>query len=226
MLARAVKNAAPEDLAGQIRDQIATAQARVVELQRQQTDAAEASIASPAAVADYERLAAAGIAAAGEVVRLEKALAAVEAKALEAVRQRQLAEQAALRARVAKILGQRLEVSKRFSAHLKETVQDFRELVQLSEQAYAAYPRTFGEPSDAAALGNTLLVQLVAAEMFRVGHVIPTTGQPVTGRSMPSLPGPKASYEFLELPESIKPLADEIAAANQLAIANMEGRAS
>jgi len=225
MLAR-VKNltAGPEELATGIRDQIATAQARVAELLLQQTAAAEASVTNPAAVADYDRATAAVAAANAEVARLETALAAVELKAAEAARQRLLAEQAGLRERVSKILDQRLDVAKRFTGNLELLVRDFRDLVNLSDKAYVAFPRMYGEPPDAVALGNVLLVQLVAAEMFRQGHVAPITGQPTTGRPIPSLPGPKADYSFIELPERITPLADAIAEANKFAVATMEGR--
>jgi hypothetical protein len=228
MLARAMKtvNAAPEALAADIREQLAAVQASVGDLERQQSEAAEASVTSPAAVADYDRACAALAAAQAEIVRLETALAAVEAKATEATRQRLIAEQAGLRARVGKLLDQRLDAAKRFSGSLESLVRDFRELIDLSDKAYAAFPRLHGEPPEAVALGNTLIIRLVAAEMFRQGHVAPVTGREEVRRSMPSLPGPHASFEFIELPERIKPLADEIAEANRFGIAVMEGKAS
>jgi hypothetical protein len=228
MLARAIKtmNAAPEELAGAIRDQLAVARAQVAELVRQQSETAEASVISPTAVADYERATAALDAANAEIARLETALAAVELKSAEAARQRLLAEQAGLRQRVAKILDQRLDAANRFTGNLESLVRDFRELVELSQKAHVAFPRLNGsEPPEAIAIGDVLLVRLVAAEMFRLGHVVPTSGRQDAGRSMPSLPGPKASFEFIEMPERIKPLADEIAEANRFAVATMEGRA-
>jgi hypothetical protein len=228
MLARAVKNvtAAPEELAVGIRDQLALARAQLAELVRQQSEAAEASVTSPTAVADYERATAALDSANAEIARLETGLAAVERKAAEAARQRLLAEQAGLRERVGRILDQRLDVAKRFTGSLELLVRDFRELVELSQKAHVAFPRINGEePPEAAALGDMLLVRFVAAELFRLGHVIPVTGREATGRLMPSLPGPKASFEFIEMPERIKPLADEIAECNRFAVATMEGRA-
>jgi hypothetical protein len=228
MLARAIKNvtASPEELATGIRDQLAAARAGLGDLLRQQSEAAEKSVTSPApaAVHDYDQAVAAVAAANAEVVRLETALAAVEARAASAVRQRQLAEQAGLRERVARILDQRLDVAKRFTGSLESLVRDFRELVDLSQRAYAAFPRVYGEPPEAVALGNTLIVRLVAAEMFRQGHVAPVWETVNGQRLMPSLPGPNAGFEFIEMPERIKPLADEIAEANRFAIATMEGK--
>jgi hypothetical protein len=154
MIQRAIKNvtATPEELAAGIRDQLDAARASVADLVRQQNEAAEASVSSPTAIADYEKLTASLATVTGDIRRLETALTTIEAKA--AARKRVLAEQASLRARGARILDQRLEVARRLSVSVEALVRDWRELVELSSKAGAAYPRLYGDPSEAAAFGS------------------------------------------------------------------------
>jgi hypothetical protein len=93
-------------------------------------------------------------------------------------------------------------------------MQGFRDLIDLNERAYIAFPA--GTPPGGVAFGNGEL-QLVAGAMFRQGYVVSIVGgTPAIGQQMPSSPGPEVapSLQFLELPAKITPLSVAIEEEN------------
>jgi hypothetical protein len=222
MLARSPKNRAPdEELAADIQNQLSAAKQQLSEALRKQADAAEASITNGQR-AEYDRAVAVVTTARGEIDRLEKALASVEAKVAELARQRRLTEQSGVRQRVGKILDLRLDAAKAFTEHLTLLVRDFQHLCELSNKAYVAFPRDGSEPPEGIALGNMELCSLVAGELFRLGNVPVITGREGVGGKTPSLPAPKSPN--LDRHDQIKPLADVIEQANRFAHSLMEGK--
>jgi hypothetical protein len=220
MLARSAPALLPDD----VRASLSAAEGKLAALLNRQRELAEQSLVSPAAEQKYQDIVREIAAADGEIKRYEAALENLEAKAKEARTREQIAEQAALRQRVLKILDGRLPAAKRFEAAIAEAVLAFRELFTASDRAHIAWPGT--PPNGGAALGNLELLQLIRGELFRQGHVVLVTGRtPSGGRQVPSLPAPKSpGFEFADMPERIQPLAAAIEAANAFARAVMEGK--
>ena len=104
-------------------------------------------------------------------------------------------------------------------------VKALHTLADLSERALAAWP---GAQPDVGvtALGNAAVVNLVSAEMFRLGRVAGATGQgPAAVRPVPSLPGIKAPrLDVIDAPQDVEPLLAAIEKANALARDYLEGR--
>ncbi len=222
-MALAARKIEPALLPEQIRERLAAAKARHGQLTIRQMELAEESVQSPEVEKQYNQVVADMVAASGEIERLELALAGIERKAAQLQASEQLAEQTALRARVAKLLDQRMAPAKRFEAAIGEAVRCFREIVDLSDRALMAWPGR--QPDGGAAFSNLEISSLVAAELFRQGHVAIVTGRPPSGRrEIPPLPAPKApGLEFIDMPERVKPLAAAIEEANAFAKKVMEG---
>lgn len=223
MAALAARKIEPALMPEQIRERIAAARTRYESLTASQAAIAERSLQDEAAEREYAKVIEEMTAASADIERMELALTGMQRKAAERLQADQLAEQSALCARVSKILDQRTQAAKAFTLAIGEAVRSFREMVDLSDKAFMAWPSP-QQPSGAA-FSNAELVALAAAEMFKQGHVVPITGRPPTGRrEIPPLPAPKApGLEFLELPERVKPLAESIEEANAFAKTLLEG---
>jgi hypothetical protein len=219
MLARKVQPLLPEE----VRASLDAAKSKLAALLNRQRELAAESLTSPEAEGAYHAVVREIAAANSEVERFEVGLQSLEARAKEARTREQLAEQAALRARVLKILDSRLPAAKRFESAIAEAMLAFREIFTASDRAHIAWPGA--PPNGGAALGNMELLALVSGELWRQGHVPLITGRPPGNRQVPSLPGPRSpSLEFTDLPERILPLAAAIEAANAFARTAMEGK--
>lgn len=216
------QSAAP--LPEKVRGDLVAARDRMSDLVRQQAEAAEASITSPEAEKRYFDICKQMAALDGDIGRLEAALVAMERRADEDLRADQIREQAALRQRVADVLDKRGAAAEAFSKAIGEAVRALHELASLSDRALMAWPGV--QPAGGVALTNAELLQLAASEMYRLGHTVVLTGRPPSGkRPPPSLPPPKCpTLQQLDMPESITPLADAIAAANACGRDYLEGR--
>jgi hypothetical protein len=206
----------------QIRERIATAKARHTELTARQMELAEQSVQSSDVEKDYLKTIDDMAAAQADIERLELALAGMEKKAAQKFEAEQLAEQAALRARVSKILDQRVPSAKAFEVAIADAVRAFREIVDLSDRAAMAWPGR--QPEGGAALSNLEICTLVSSELFRQGHVAIVTGRPPTGRrEPPPLPAPRApSLEFIDMPDRVPSIVAQIEQANAFAKMTLE----
>lgn len=220
MLAR-TKEAKPL-LPEEIRSRLADAGDKMARLVADQMAAAEDI--TPAGDVKYQAVCTEMKAVAAEVERYELALAGLEKKAAEQLKAEQIREQAGLRQRVAAILDKRAGAAKEFKSALAGMVGAFRMLVELSDQAYCAWPGA--QPQGGAALSNAELLELVALELHRQGYrPIPTGGPPATRRPMPNLPGPRcADLMMRDMPEKIVPLSAAIEQANACGRDYLEGR--
>jgi hypothetical protein len=191
-------------------------------LMQRQAEEAELSISSGD---DSRYLAVVGEMAAldQEIKRLESALVGAEARSKQQAKAQQFAAQAAVRARVGKLLDERLTTVTRIETAIGDLVKGWRQLVELSDKAFVAFPN--GPAPAGPALTNAELIQLVGAELYRQGATVPITGRPVAERLTPTLPGPKCpDYMLLAQPEKITPLSTAIEQANALARNIMEGK--
>jgi hypothetical protein len=211
----------PPPSPAEILELIEAKKAQVPVLTLRQAEEAEASISSGddtrynSVVAEMSSLHA-------EIVRLESALVGAEARSKQQAKAQQLAAQAAVRARVSKLLDERLSSVTKIETAIVDLVKGWRELIQLSDKAFVAYPN--GPPPSGTALTNAELIPLVAAELYRLGATVPITGRPVTERLAPTLPGPKCpDYMLLAQPEKIVPLSTAIEQSNALTRNLMNG---
>lgn len=208
----------------EIRVKIEDAQTKRAVLIDQQIELAAASLNSEEASKQYHACTTQITAIDAEIERLQTAVGSLNAKAEEATRKELLAEQAAHRDRVGKILDRRFEVAKDLEAAITNTVKMFRELLTVSHEAYTTFQLVAPTP-DGAALGDVELSRMVGHELFRQGHVAPTTGGSSDGRQFPSLPGPiTPGFDVYSNPAATRPLSDAIAEANGLARSVMEGK--
>jgi hypothetical protein len=93
-----------------------------------------------------------------EIARLEAALTGAEARSKQQAKAQQIAAQAAVRARVGKLLDERLSAVTRIETAVTDLVKGWRELIQLSDKAFVAFPN--GPPPSGTALTNAELIQL------------------------------------------------------------------
>jgi hypothetical protein len=206
----------------EILEQIEALRAQEPELNQRMEEEAELSVTSGDETR-YKAAVDAKVAHHQNITRLEAALAGAEARTKQEARAQQLAAQAAVRARVGKVLDERLATVAKIESAIGDLVKGWRELIELSDKAYAAYPN--GPPPSGMALSNMELIQLVGAELYRQGATVPITGRPIVERLPPTIPGPKCpDYMLLLQPQKIVPLSTAIERANELARNVMEGK--
>jgi hypothetical protein len=203
-------------------DLIAQRKGELPALLKAQNEAAERSVSTNDET-EYRAAVDAVVAANRDVERLQQALIGATARNREQAEAAQRAAQAAVRERVGKLLDQRTAIVTRIENAISELVGGWRELIALSDKAHAAYPN--GPPPIGLALSNGELIQLVGAELYRLGGVVPVTGTPQLGRMVPTLPGPKCpDYMLIHQPEKITKLSVAIEQANALARSVMENK--
>jgi hypothetical protein len=212
----------PQASPAEILDLIAARKAELPALLKRQNEEAERSITSNDE-SEYRAAVDAVAAAHRDIERLQSAMVGANARSREQAEAQQRAAQAAVRERISKLLEQRLPVAEKIEKAITTLVQAWRELIEISDRALAAYPG--GPPPSGLALSNSELIILVAGEMARLGNVPPITGRPVIGRQIPSLPAPRSPDFMLQgMPERITPLRVAIERANETARNHMEGK--
>jgi len=206
----------------EILDLIAARKGELPGLLSRQNEAAEQSIVS-GDDAGYQAAVAAVAAHHREIERLQSALVGANARSREMAEAQQRLAQAAARERFYKIIDHRSEIVAKIETAIGDLVKGWRELIELSDKAYAAYLN--GPPPTGMALTNGELIQLLGAELFRQGATVPVTGRPQLERLPPTIPGPKCpDYMMLNQPEKIVKLSVVIEQANNLARSIMEGK--
>lgn len=171
------------------RRQLDVAKACVADLTKHEMELAALTITDPTASADYGQAVADRVAAEANVVRIEQAIHVIRMRISEEERARQRADQAAHRARVKSMLEERIRIARKIERQALAIVTSWRELVSICDRTYIAWPN--GPPPQKFALGNAELVELMAAELYRVGGTPIVTGRSILDRVVPTLPSPR-----------------------------------
>ena len=220
MTAPARKQSLPSP--AELLDLISARKAELPALLAKQNEAAEQSVTSGDET-EYQAAVAAVAAQHREIERLQSALVGANARSREMAEAQQRLAQAAARERFYKIIDHRSEIVAKIETAIGDLVKGWRELIELSDKAYTAYPN--GPPPTGMALTNGELIQLLGAELFRQGATVPVTGRPQLERLPPTIPGPKCpDFMLLHQPEKITKLSVVIEQANNLARSIMEGK--